>query len=222
MSTANQANAAAGMMRIHSVVTRALDVTMARGEMFAFQGFPDAATRGGYVSYVQCLLSFLNAHHLGEEEVAFPFFHERIPGAPYEEMVATHERMVLMLEQIKVDCAAVATEGNPTDALHVMQQTVGQLRSVWHPHIASEEQHFSVAVLASVATVDENLKLEQALAQHAQQHITPELVLPFMLYNMTPADRAVHMAGMPPLVTQQLVPIVWKDKWAPMKPFLLD
>jgi hypothetical protein len=27
---------------------------------------------------------------------------------------------------------------------------------------------------------------------------------------------------MPPVVTQELVPIAWKEHWAPMVPFLLD
>jgi hypothetical protein len=27
---------------------------------------------------------------------------------------------------------------------------------------------------------------------------------------------------MPPVASQELVPIVWKEHWAPMKPFLLD
>jgi hypothetical protein len=43
-----------------------------------------------------------------------------------------------------------------------------------------------------------------------------------MLYNLEGADRAHFMAVLPPEITQQLVPVVWKDEWAPMKPFLLD
>ena len=35
-------------------------------------------------------------------------------------------------------------------------------------------------------------------------------------------DRAYFLAVMPPEVTQQLVPVVWKDEWASIKPFLLD
>jgi len=34
-------------------------------------------------------------------------------------------------------------------------------------------------------------------------------------------DRAAFISVMPPELTQQLVPIAWKDAWAPMKPFLL-
>ena len=222
MSTVNQPNVAATVLRIHAVITRALDVTMERGEIFAFQGFPDETTRLGYISYAQSLLSILHAHHLGEEELAFPFFRARIPDAPYAELLRTHQQMLPIIEQVKGDITAAASEANPTDTLHVMQQTFGQLRSIWHPHIATEEEQFTVAKLAAAATVDEHIKLERELGQHAMQHAGPDyLVVPFLLYNMPPADRAMQMAIMPPLVTQQLVPIVWKDKWAPMKPFLL-
>ncbi len=48
------------------------------------------------------------------------------------------------------------------------------------------------------------------------------LVIPFVLYNLTGQDRTMIEQVMPPLVTQQLVPGAWKEKWAPMKPFLFD
>ena len=220
---ANQPYVGATLLRVHRVVTRALGVTMERGEIFAFKGFPDQATRLGYTSYVQSMLSFLNAHHLSEEELAFPFFRERIADAPYAELLKTHQQMLPIIEQISGDVAAVLAEQNAADALNVMQQTVGQLRSIWHPHIATEEKYFTVTRLASAASVDEHIQLEQEMGEHAQKHSAPDyLIIPFMLYNMTPADRAVQIAGMPAIVTQQLVPIAWKDKWAPMKPFLLD
>jgi hypothetical protein len=47
-------------------------------------------------------------------------------------------------------------------------------------------------------------------------------VVPFLLYNLPPEERAIFSQGMPPVVTQELVPVVWKEKWSPMKPFLLD
>jgi hypothetical protein len=43
-----------------------------------------------------------------------------------------------------------------------------------------------------------------------------------MLFNLSPQDRAAFAQAMPPVVTEQLVPVAWRDKWAPMKPFLLD
>ncbi|HSJ59402.1 MAG TPA: hypothetical protein VLC95_19610 [Anaerolineae bacterium] len=45
--------------------------------------------------------------------------------------------------------------------------------------------------------------------------------VPFLLYSVEGDDRAFYRGVMPPELTQQLVPIAWKDEWAPMMPFLL-
>jgi hypothetical protein len=46
-------------------------------------------------------------------------------------------------------------------------------------------------------------------------------VMPFVVYNLSSADRAEFVKVLPPVVTQQLIPIAWKAAWAPMTPFLL-
>jgi hypothetical protein len=46
--------------------------------------------------------------------------------------------------------------------------------------------------------------------------------MPFVLYNLPAEERAILAQKMPPIVTQQLLPVDWKEKWAPMQPFLLD
>jgi hypothetical protein len=48
------------------------------------------------------------------------------------------------------------------------------------------------------------------------------LAVPFLLYDLPPEEKAIQARGMPPELTEQLVPVVWKEQWAPMKPFLLD
>jgi hypothetical protein len=48
------------------------------------------------------------------------------------------------------------------------------------------------------------------------------VLVPFILYNLSAEDRAIMAQQMPPAVSQELVPIVWKEQWAPMVPFLLD
>jgi hypothetical protein len=59
--------------------------------------------------------------------------------------------------------------------------------------------------------------------QHTQQNTGPDyLVLPFILYNMPPEARELFAKGLPPILTERLVPVDWKDQWAPMKPFLLE
>ena len=58
--------------------------------------------------------------------------------------------------------------------------------------------------------------------EHSQRHATPDyLVVPFMLYTLPPQERPIFARNLPPIVTEQLVPVGWRDKWEPMKPFLL-
>jgi hypothetical protein len=92
----------------------------------------------------------------------------------------------------------------------------------WHPHIQIEEEHFTVGKLGAAFPPDEQIRLIKLFMEHSQQHAKPDfLVVPFLLYNL-PLDQRSALAGaMPPVVTEQLVPIVWKEKWEPMKPFLL-
>ena len=70
---------------------------------------------------------------------------------------------------------------------------------------------------------DENARVGQLLGEYAGQHVEPlSLGVPFLLYNMSRKERAAYAQTLPPMVTEQLVPVVWKEQWAPMQPFLLD
>ena len=72
-------------------------------------------------------------------------------------------------------------------------------------------------------SIEETIDMAQKASAHSQEHTQPaSLAIPFLLYNLEGEDRAYMMAVMPPEITQQLVPIVWKDEWAPKKPILLD
>jgi hypothetical protein len=94
---------------------------------------------------------------------------------------------------------------------------------LWHPHIAIEEQAMSPEVSAKIVTIPETIELAQKAAALSQEHAQPApLVMPYLLYNVAKEDRAFYMATLPEEVTQHLIPVVWKDEWAPMKPFLLD
>jgi hypothetical protein len=63
----------------------------------------------------------------------------------------------------------------------------------------------------------------QEMGRHRPEGAPPDpVVMPFILHNLSPEDRAVMAGQMPPVVSQELVPVVWREQWAPMKPFLLD
>jgi hypothetical protein len=50
--------------------------------------------------------------------------------------------------------------------------------------------------------------------------VSPFLLVPFLLGNLSGKDRTSMSREIPWLVTRVLVP-VWRNKWAPMEPFLL-
>ena len=223
MSEMSKPNVGADLRRIHAIVTRGLEVSIERSRAFAAQGYPDTATREGFVSYVRALASVLHGHHLTEDEVAFPFFQEKLPGAPFDEWSADHRRMELILEEIQAAIERVAAEAEAGESLLELNDALAKMEELWPPHIRQGEEHLSAQAADELMDLDEQIQLARQLAQFSQEHAGPDyLVVPFMLYNLTPEDRATMAQAMPPIVTQQLVPQVWKEKWASMQPFLLD
>jgi hemerythrin-like domain-containing protein len=218
MSEIQKPNVAVELIRIHKVITRGLEVAIERSQAFAQEGFPDASTQQGFVSYVQALASVLHGHHLTEDDLAFPYFREKLPEMPVEQLSAEHRRMEPILEEIRV-----ALDGKiATATLEELNSALMRIAELWRPHIWKEEQSFDPEIVGALLDVNEQVRLVQQFAQHSQQHGGPDyLVVPFMLYNLSPDDRAAFSQAMPPIVTQQLVPIVWKEKWEPMVPFLL-
>jgi hemerythrin-like domain-containing protein len=223
MSEVRKPNVGADMLRIHSVITRGLDVSIERSAGFAQEGYPDAATQEGFAIYIQALASVLSAHHLAEDEVAFPYLRDKLPDAPFDELMADHRVMEGILEELQATAEAVTAEAQAGDSLNDLNRAVTRLADLWHPHIQKEEGIYDVEMIAALMDVDENVRLGQMLAEHGQQHLQPPyLGMPFVLYNLPAEERAILAQKMPPIVTQQLVPVDWKERWAPMQPFLLD
>ena len=53
------------------------------------------------------------------------------------------------------------------------------------------------------------------MSQHRPGGGPPDpVVVPFILYDLPAEDRAIMAPHMPPVVTQELVPVVWKEHWA--------
>jgi hypothetical protein len=218
----NPPDLAQELVRIHRVITRGLTVGVAKGEEFHQQGFPNPKTRQGYTDYTRSLTVVLGAHHLAEDEIGFPALREKFPHAPFERLSANHREMETLLQPLKKAIANVASEAGEAH----LAQLVGHLRSlsaIWTPHIQVEEENFSSEAVNAVMASEDQARLGAALAKHNQEHASPaSLILPFMLFNLNAEDRAIMSATVPGLVTKVVVPLVWKNRWAPMKPFLLD
>jgi hemerythrin-like domain-containing protein len=223
MSKLNKPNIGADLIRIHSVITRALDVAIEHGQSFAQEGYPNASTQEGFVSYVQTFVSVLHAHHLTEDDLVFPYFRDKLPDAPFDLLMAQHREMQPILDEIKAAIEKVAADVQVGESLNDLNRALTKMAEIWHPHIQREEDHLSVEKAGALLDTEEHIRLGRTFAQHSQEHSGPDfMVAPFILYNLPPEERAIMSQAMPPIVTQQLVPFVWKEKWEPMLPFLLD
>jgi hypothetical protein len=211
------------LLRIHKIVTRGLSVARDRGAEYARGSFPDAGTRTGYVSYARALMSTLRAHHGAEEHLAFPRFRERIPDAPYDRLDREHQDLLPALGAAD-DAVESALLGLPPAVwLGRLLGALDRIDQLWHAHIAVEERHFDSGTLDSAFSGEEQEELARALSGYAQKNSGPDyLVVPFMLRNLDAADRAAFSSKLPPIVTEQLVPVAWREKWAPMEAFLLS
>jgi hemerythrin-like domain-containing protein len=207
------------MLTFHKVITRGLEVSIENAATFVEQGFPDDAMREGYLSYVEALGIVVTGHHLSEDEVVFPYYRDKLADAPFDLWSRQHRAIEPELERLSSAAAALG-DGDDT-ALPDLQAALAAIQAIWHPHIRLEEQHL-VGRLDDILPVEERFRLVGELTQFGQAHAQPpSLAVPFTLYNLPAADRAVLMGAMPAEVTQTLVPIVWKEKWAPMVPFFL-
>jgi hemerythrin-like domain-containing protein len=218
----SQPNLARDLLRIHRAISRALIVSAEKGAAFVEGGFPDAQMQQGFALFIQSLTIVLAAHHLAEDEIAFPFLSERLPEAPYERLAKNHKQIDGLLDPLKEAIPALAATGDP-DCLKQVVDNLGKIADIWRPHIQTEEWYFTEEALSQASSPDEQARVGAAMGKHTQEHaVPPALAVPFVLYNLEAEDRAVMSASLPRQVLEELLPKVWKAQWAAMQPFLLD
>ena len=221
MSKQQESNIAVSFLNIHSIITRALRVSIDSVRGFSQSGFKSEGSREGFFNYIRALASVINAHHLTEDEIAFPYFRDKLPEAPFDSLNATHQEMVHILDEIKL----AVEKGEKNDQLETelrnLENALTRMNDMWHPHIQIETEQF-INKADALIPVEEQLRLVRLFGEHGQKHaVPPYLTVPFMLYNLPVEDRKVFSQGMPAEVLQHLVPVVWKEKWQSMTPFFL-
>ena len=215
-------NLAQDLVRIHKVISRGLNVSMTRGSEFLLEGFPDQSIRQGFTDYLRSLVSVIAAHHLGEDEIAFPALKDGQLAAPYGRLGADHKKIEAALNPVIKTFSEAAGE-NPTAGLEVVVKGLKEVSAIWKPHINMEEKSFASTAIAEKLSPEEQAQVSVSLGKYAQEHAGPPfLVLPFVLFNLAGADRADMENTLPKMVVEQLIPGEWKERWSPMKPFLLD
>ena len=132
-----------------------------------------------------------------------------------------HHQITVYLKQIE-RWLGTGPAAWQADALSELRHALTDLQALWLTHIALEEATISPENSRQYLTPAENEQLGRQLAEHGQAHAQPgELVMPFVVYNLSGADRAEFVKLLPPVMLQQLIPFAWKAAWEPMTPFLL-
>lgn len=199
------------LIRVHKMMTRGLEVSTAHSADFAGAG---ADLMTGFDRYVRALINVLHVHHHGEDTLCWPTLHKWMPSAPYTTLVDQHATLAEGL-----NAAEGARRARDWAAVHAHLDGV---RELWLEHIAIEEGAFTIEATARAMPDEDHDRLTRQLVRHAQLNSRPPfLVLAFTLYNLEPEDRAAMASTMPGILTEFLLPVVWRKRWAPMKPFLL-
>jgi hypothetical protein len=218
MTTNPKPNVGNDMVRIHKVITRALDVSL----QHIRSASPAEGPQQGFATYVRALTILLHAHHAGEDELAFPFWRIRLPAGPFDRLTEQHRQMISFIERIEGWLGAGPAAWQ-SDALSELHHTLTDLQTLWQTHITLEETTIGPDNSRQYLSPAENEQLAVQLAEHGQAHAQPgELMMPFVIYNLSGADREEFVQLLPPVIPQQLVPFAWKAAWSPMAPFLLE
>jgi hemerythrin-like domain-containing protein len=104
------------LKRIHSVITRALEVCIGGSRSFSLKKRVDSSEIDGFAMYVRCFSSMLSTHHLTEDELAFPYFKKILPDVPYDTLSEQHREIVHYLDEMnqwinRTEASAASVEG---------------------------------------------------------------------------------------------------------------
>jgi hemerythrin-like domain-containing protein len=147
-------------------------------------------------NYYDNILSFLEAHHDGEEEIVFPALRERCPDqqALLDRLDAEHKEAIALMEKAQGSLAAWA--GGDTAAGDALAKDLEALRMQLEPHLDREENE-------ALPLCAENLSVEEwgALTAHGMAAYHGDkiwLILGLIRERMTDAQRAAMLEHMPP------------------------
>ncbi|MBN2007962.1 hemerythrin domain-containing protein [candidate division KSB1 bacterium] len=218
---AHNVDIAADLERVHGAITRALEVAVESSAKIQAE-VPTDHELHGFTMFIDCFVTFLEGHHEVEDDIAFPYFKDKLPETPFEKLIGDHREMVGILKQIDTANSKLKSFDNISTAAGELNNQLIKLKKLWYPHIDIEQTHLCGDCVCSVAPQIDQAKLAARIGQHNQEQSKPaQLMLPFLLYNMPREVRTVFAQSFPWIVTGVLIPLIWKNKWRPMKPYLL-
>jgi hemerythrin-like domain-containing protein len=207
---------AGGLLRIHKIISRGLSISIRKcDEYLAKHGIPSGEWTG-FSMYLSTLKRVTHSHHLSEDDIVFPYF-KNLVDAPYDRLKDDHNDMARILEALDQSILEVSSGG-----IGKLREVLDEFDKLWEPHIKIEEENFTSEKLNAVIGMKEQLTLAEKLGEHGINNTGPgPLALPFLFYNLEGKEREDFMKPIPWIVKKVLVPIIWRNQWKPMSPFLL-
>jgi hemerythrin-like domain-containing protein len=205
-----------GLLMIHKIITRGLIISIRKCDEFLLKKDITSGDAAGFSMYVSTLRWVTHAHHLSEDEIAFPYFKDFIE-APYESLKDDHQKISSILVSLEHCLPEISSGG-----VGRLREVLDDFESLWGPHIRIEEENFTTKRLPADVGIKEQINLAEKLARHGSKNSGPgTLAVPFMFYNLDGRDRELFMMPFPWMVKKLLVPIIWKGQWKPMSKFFL-
>ena len=143
---------------IHRMISRSINVSVEWGEKFSQEGFENDRVLDGYKKYVNCLLANLEHHHLVEDEIMFPFFHDKLPNTTFEQLVAEHKTITTVIESLKAVPLLNDDAANLQSDITDIYQALAKISDLWFKHIRFEEDDF-INLLDDFVSQDESLSM---------------------------------------------------------------
>ncbi len=205
-----------GLLRIHKIISRGLSISIRKCEEYNGKRTVPPGETKGFLMYVSTLKWVIHAHHLSEDDIAFPFFKAHLE-APYNRLKDDHNAMARLLESFDQSLLEVSSSG-----VGKLREVLVELDKIWSPHIKIEEDNFTAEKLHTVIGMKEQMNIAKKLGEHGTRNSGPgPQSLPFMFYNLEGKDREAFMQPIPWIAKKVLVPIIWRNQWKPMSPFFL-
>jgi hypothetical protein len=220
MNQQEKPNVAKDLQRIHAVITRGIEVSAANCREFICNNEPVPA---GFLDFVQALSVVLQAHHETEDELVFPYFREKLKDVPFDALMSDHVRLQGEIGTIRDAVTGLRKSPDDCAMLEALSGALNRISEIWHPHIGIEETRMSADILEHLLPVEEHVVLGIKFSKHGiARSNPPQLVVPFILYNLDPGPRKAMAAGMPKVLTKFIMPVLWRKKWIRMKPYFLS
>jgi hemerythrin-like domain-containing protein len=209
------------LMYIHTVITRGLYVALGYSQSSALSLHTNEAKRRGFITYMKSLISVMNGHHQLEDQIMYPYLKYRMPEVPFDMLKSQHQDMMNGLDNV-VKTIEEQTSWSFGDSLGVLNRELNDIKKIWHSHIQVEEKYFTDDRINAVIGYREQKMLSKIFNEYIREYSGPDyMVVPFIIYNLPPEERAVFSKKIPPALAQQVTSDGWKEKWMPMSTFML-